>query len=211
MRQVFFWVWAALFSVALLGGCSGGADGRSSFESKDKPMGENDTHPVVTMKTTMGDITIELWPEHAPKTVANFLAYVDAGFYDGTIFHRVIEDFMIQGGGFTPEMEKKPTRASIVNEATNRQAHLRGTVAMARTNEVDSATSQFFINVKNNPNLNHRDESPRGFGYCVFGRVIDGMDVVDRIRKTATHRKGMFDDVPVETVTIEEVRRIDDR
>jgi cyclophilin family peptidyl-prolyl cis-trans isomerase len=139
--------------------------------------------------------------------VKNFLSYVDEGFYDGTVFHRVIEGFMIQGGGMTPNMMQKNTRAPIKNEAGNGLKNLRGTIVMARTNVVDSATAQFFINVVDNAFLDHSAESAEGFGYAVFGRVIDGMDVVDKIRKVRTGRKDGMSDVPVEPVTLESVKR----
>ncbi len=165
-----------------------------------------DTHPRVLLDTSMGQIVIELDPAKAPKTVANFLTYVRSGFYDGTIFHRVIPGFMIQGGGFTAGMKQKKTRGPIVNEAGNALKNLRGTIAMARTNRVDSATSQFFINLVDNSFLDHRDNSTRGFGYCVFGRVVKGMDVVDAIAKvpTGTVRAGgmPFANVPKTPVII---------
>lgn len=162
----------------------------------------------VLIKTSLGDITIELNPEKAPLTVANFLAYVDAAFYNGTIFHRVISNFMIQGGGFTPNMHQKITRPPIKNEANNGLSNKRGTIAMARTSVVDSATAQFFINVQNNEFLDFRAPDPRSYGYCVFGRVTDGMDVVDKIQTAPTgHRNGM-DDVPIQTVEILSIERL---
>ncbi|NOZ79710.1 MAG: peptidyl-prolyl cis-trans isomerase [Acidobacteria bacterium] len=165
-----------------------------------------DTHPRVVLETSMGKIVIELDPVKAPKTVANFLQYVRAGFYDGTIFHRVIPGFMIQGGGFTPDMKQKKTRGPIANEAANGLKNLRGTIAMARTSRVDSATSQFFINLVDNGFLDHRDNSASGFGYCVFGHVVKGMDVVDAIGKapTGTVRAGAvpFSDVPKTPIII---------
>ena len=139
-------------------------------------------NPVVLMQTSKGDITIELDTEKAPLTVANFLGYVNEGFYDGTIFHRVIENFMIQGGGMTAGMEQKKTKAPVKNEADNGLKNSRGTIAMARTQVVDSATAQFFINVVDNDFLDHQAKTPSGYGYAVFGRVIDGMDAVDAIR-----------------------------
>ena len=166
-------------------------------------------NPVVVMETSEGSFTIELWADQAPLTVKNFLTYADEGFYDGTIFHRVIEGFMIQGGGFTPDMTQKPTKPPIKNEATAELKNVRGTISMARTGIVDSATSQFFINVKDNPSLDHRDDTQRGYGYAVFGRVIDGMDVVDKIRKVATHKVGMYGDVPVTPVVINSVKRVE--
>ncbi len=164
------------------------------------PKGGN---PVVLLETSMGHIKVELNPEKAPISTKNFLAYVKEGHYDGLIFHRVIRDFMIQGGGFTKEMrEKRPAHSPIKNEAGNGLKNDRGTIAMARTGVVDSATAQFFINVVNNDFLNHVDETPRGFGYAVFGKVIEGMDVVDKIRAVPTGTVSMFQDVPKEAVTI---------
>jgi cyclophilin family peptidyl-prolyl cis-trans isomerase len=162
---------------------------------------------MVTIKTTKGDIKLELYPDKAPATVANFLTYVDSGHYKGTIFHRVIKGFMIQGGGFTRDMAQKPTQAPVKNEAANGLKNTRGTIAMARTAVVDSATSQFFINVVDNAFLDHRDTSPQGFGYCVFGKVVDGMDAVDAIRAAATGRNGPHGDVPVEPIEITDVVR----
>src|SRR5208337_2177472 len=161
------------------------------------------TNPVVLMKTSLGRIRIELWPGKAPETVKNFLQYVDEGFYDGTIFHRVIGNFMIQGGGFTPDMKQKPTHTPVKNEAAADVKNDRGTIAMARTGVVDSATAQFFINVVDNAFLNHKDNSPSGFGYAVFGKVIGGMDVVDKIKSVQTGSQ----DVPVKPVIIESVKR----
>ena len=167
-------------------------------------------NPKVNLQTNKGLIVIELYPDQAPQSVANFLAYVDAGFYDGTIFHRVIPDFMIQGGGFTADLEKKETRAPIPNEADNGLKNERGTLAMARTNDPNSATAQFFINHKDNAFLDHSGKTPRGWGYAVFGRVTDGMSVVDAIATTPTGAKGMFPkDVPLETIVIEKASRGD--
>ena len=162
----------------------------------------------VLMKTSLGDIAIELDAAKAPLTVANFLAYVDAGFYDGTIFHRVISNFMVQGGGFTPDMRQKPTRAPIKNEAANGLSNKRGTIAMARTMVVDSATAQFYINVVDNPFLDFRAPNPQGFGYCVFGRVTDGMDVVDKIKAVPTGFRNGMGDVPLQPVEILSVERV---
>ena len=159
-------------------------------------------NPQVTIHTSRGDIRLELDPTNAPISVANFLQYANDGFYNGTIFHRIISHFMIQGGGMTADMQRKPTREPITNEADNGLKNLRGTIAMARTNDVNSATSQFFINVEINGDLDHTGkESSRTWGYAVFGRVIDGMDVVDDIRFVETGRN----DVPLEPVTIESV------
>lgn len=162
---------------------------------------------MVVFETTKGDITLELFPEEAPITVENFLSYVDEGFYDGTIFHRVIPGFMVQGGGFTPDMKQKQTKAPIKNEADNGLKNKRGTLSMARTQDVNSATTQFFINVADNDFLDH---GTRDFGYAVFARVVDGMDVVDSIVKVPTGRAGMHSDVPKEPVIIEKARRKED-
>ena len=169
------------------------------------PVGEN---PVVLMKTSHGDIKIELWSDKTPITVENFLAYTDEKFYDGTIFHRIIPNFMIQGGGFTPDMKQKKNREQIKNEARAELSNKRGTIAMARTNVVDSATSQFFINVVDNPALDHKNKTPQGFGYCVFGKVVEGMDVVDKIKNVKTGNSGYHQDVPLEPVIIQSVTRV---
>lgn len=162
----------------------------------------------VTMSTTQGNIIIELDSERAPQTVRNFLQYVDDGFYSNTLFHRVIEGFMIQGGGFTPDYQRKPTRQPVSNEAYNGLQNTRYTIAMARTNAPHSATSQFFINTENNRNLNHTNTSQRGWGYAVFGRVVDGKDVVDAISQVRTSSGGPFSrDAPVEPVVILSVER----
>jgi cyclophilin family peptidyl-prolyl cis-trans isomerase len=163
-------------------------------------------NPTVTVATSMGDIRIELEADKAPITTKNFLDYVNNGFYDGLIFHRVIPGFMIQGGGMDPQMKQKSTKSPIKNEATNGLKNKNGTVAMARTNVVDSATAQFFINVKDNDFLDHRSTSADAFGYAVFARVIDGMDVVQKIEKIKTRNSGMHQDVPVDPVVINSVR-----
>jgi cyclophilin family peptidyl-prolyl cis-trans isomerase len=168
---------------------------------------EKDTN-MVLIKTTLGDIQVKLAADKAPITVANFLAYVDSGHYNGTIFHRVIDGFMIQGGGFDANMVQKPTRAPIKNEAANGLSNKRGTLAMARTSVVDSATSQFFINVKDNGFLDFRAPNPQGFGYCVFGEVVAGMDVVDKIKVVKTRHLNGMDDVPAETVEILAIERM---
>ena len=159
-------------------------------------------NPVVVIETSLGSITAELDRRAAPVSVANFLAYAESGFYNGTVFHRVIRGFMIQGGGMTADLERKETRAPIRNEATNGLSNDRGTLAMARTNVVDSATAQFFINTVDNPGLNNRGTDPGSYGYAVFGRVTDGMDVVDRIEGVSTGRRGPFNDVPNTAVEI---------
>ncbi|MEW6443817.1 MAG: peptidylprolyl isomerase [bacterium] len=158
--------------------------------------------PRVQMKTSMGDIVLELDRKRAPVTVENFLRYAQDGTYQGTIFHRVIPGFMVQGGGMEPGLKMKPTKGPIRNEAGNGLKNLRGTVAMARTAVVDSATCQFFINVKDNAFLDHRDETPQGFGYAVFGKVVEGMDVVEKIEKVPTGSRGPHGDVPLQDVTI---------
>jgi len=157
---------------------------------------------TVTLETSHGNITIELNDEKAPETVKNFLSYVNDSYYDGTIFHRVIPNFMIQGGGFLPGMTEKNPEAPIKNEADNGLANDRGTVAMARTNDPHSATAQFFINHNDNAFLNHTAPSGAGWGYCVFGKVTDGMDAVDAIAAVSTGNDSGHGDVPVETVTI---------
>lgn len=160
-------------------------------------------NPTARIETSMGDIVLELDAANAPITVANFIEYANEGFYNETIFHRVIDGFMIQGGGLTADMrDKSNKKAPIKNEAGNGLKNNRGTVAMARTQVVDSATSQFFINVSDNDFLNHTSPTPQGFGYAVFGKVTDGMETVDAIRQVRTGSSGMHQDVPVEAITI---------
>lgn len=168
-------------------------------QSNDAPASP---HPVVQIETNMGNISIELYEDKAPITVKNFLDYVKSGSYDGTIFHRVINGFMIQGGGFTKEMSQKPTKAPIVNEAENGLKNSKGTIAMARTSDVNSATSQFFINVVDNKMLDFTGKNPANYGYCVFGKVIKGMDVVDKIKEVETGTKQGHSNVPVKPVEI---------
>lgn len=166
-------------------------------------------NPRVLMKTSKGDIVIELFADKAPITVKNFLNYVGDKFYDGTIFHRVIKGFMVQGGGLTPDLQtKEEKRPPIKNEANNGLKNLRGTIAMARTAEIDSATCQFFINLVDNPFLDHVPNDPKKFGYAVFGKVVQGMEVVDAIAEVATTTKGMYRDVPIEPIVIISVTRI---
>jgi cyclophilin family peptidyl-prolyl cis-trans isomerase len=165
-----------------------------------------DKNPIVVMDTSMGKIEIELNREKAPITVNNFLSYVDKKFYDGTIFHRVIENFMIQGGGFEPGMKEKTTQPPIKNESSNGLSNKRGTIAMARTNDPNSATAQFYINVEDNSAGLDKARARDGVGYCVFGKVINGMDVVDKIRKVKTTSKFGHGNVPVEDVVIKSVR-----
>ncbi len=163
----------------------------------------------VVIETTYGAMTLELDGERAPKTVANFLSYVDGGHYDGTIFHRVIDNFMIQGGGFDADMQQKPTQAPVENEADNGLKNDRGTIAMARTMDPHSATAQFFINVSDNDFLNHSGKNMQGWGYAVFGRVVEGENTLDKIRAVATGNRAGHQDVPVETVAIKSITRVD--
>jgi peptidyl-prolyl cis-trans isomerase B (cyclophilin B) len=160
---------------------------------------------MITLHTNYGDIVLELDFEKAPKTAANFKQYADEGFYNGTVFHRVIDGFMIQGGGMTEDMEQKTPREAIQNEADNGLKNVTGSVAMARTNDPHSATAQFFINVKDNTFLNHTGKNSQGWGYCVFGKVTEGMDVVNKIKGVKTGTKGHHSDVPKEAVIIEKV------
>lgn len=164
---------------------------------------------MVKLTTNFGTITLELNAKAAPETVANFLQYVSDGHYDSTLFHRVIDGFMIQGGGFTADMQQKPTRAPIRNEADNGLKNEAYTIAMARTPNPDSATSQFFINVANNDFLNFREPSAQGYGYCVFGKVVEGQDVVDHIRKVRTGMRAGHQDVPMENVIIEKAEALE--
>ena len=200
MKKIIF-----VFILLLLAGAVAckGESGKSEVKMSDLA----GTGTVVVMKTSMGEIELELYRDKAPDTVDNFLKYVDEGFYDGTIFHRVISSFMIQGGGFTPDMEQKKTNPPVKNEADNGLQNNLGTIAMARTSDVHSATAQFFINVKDNDFLNYRSSDSQGYGYCVFGQVVSGMDVVDAIKGVQTGNKGHFQDVPVKTVTIESLKR----
>jgi cyclophilin family peptidyl-prolyl cis-trans isomerase len=177
--------------------CAVGADTPPEFAATN--------NPVVRIKTNLGVIELELFRDKAPITVANFLAYVDNGFYVGTIFHRVVRGFVIQGGGMRSGMEPKPTFAPIKNEADNGLHNLVGTIAMARTSDPNSATSQFFINTVDNSSLDHRDNSVGGWGYAVFGRVTRGMDVVHKIESVPTHRVGPYIAVPVQDVMIENI------
>jgi peptidyl-prolyl cis-trans isomerase B (cyclophilin B) len=169
--------------------------GTMEVKAEQKPV-------LVTLATSQGDLTLELYPDKAPVTVANFLQYVKNGYYDGTIFHRVINGFMIQGGGMDAQMNQKPTQAPIQNEADNGLKNVAYTIAMARTMDPHSATSQFFINVANNVRLDHTGKTPQGWGYAVFGKVIKGQEVVDKIKAVATTTSGMHQNVPAEPVTI---------
>ena len=166
----------------------------------------NPANPVVVLETTMGNIVVELRQDRAPASVQNFLAYAKSGHYDGTIFHRVLRGFMIQAGGYTPDLEAKPTRPPVRNEATNGLRNVRGTVALARSSAIRSATAEFFINVEDNGQLNHRGLTPDMYGYAVFGRVLEGMDVVDRIAALPVKAVDGHEAVPVEPVVIKKVR-----
>jgi len=165
---------------------------------------------MIKLNTNHGSITLELDANKAPATVENFMQYVNDGFYNGTIFHRVINGFMIQGGGMEPGMKQKETREPIKNEADNGLSNDIGTIAMARTNDPDSATAQFFINVKDNSFLNHSAPTSQGWGYCVFGKVVDGLDVIDAIKEVPTGSAGMHQDVPVDDVIIESVEVVEE-
>jgi len=167
----------------------------------------DDRSPRVTLETSMGNIVLQLDAEKAPRSVANFLAYVDRSHFDGTIFHRVIPGFMIQGGGFTPAFDRKAVEAPIRNEADNGLRNVRGSVAMARTQDPHSATAQFFINTVDNVFLDHRAPTPRDWGYAVFGRVVEGMDTVDRISGVATGQRGRYGDVPEQPIVIQRITR----
>ncbi len=186
------------------------AEGISSSENNNTTREESTvSNPKVELVTSQGNIVLELNAEKAPKTVENFLSYVEKGFYDGTIFHRVIKNFMIQGGGFTAEMEQKPTEAPIQNEANNGLKNHEGTIAMARTRDPHSATAQFFINAKDNAFLNFSGENMAGWGYAVFGKVVEGMDIVKAIEGVKTGQNGMHQDVPVEPIVIESAKVVD--
>jgi len=168
---------------------------------------EKETTTMITIKTSMGEIKAELFDKQAPETVKNFNNYVDAKFFNDTIFHRVIPGFMIQGGGFTTSFSEKPTKSPVVNEAGNGLNNKRGTLAMARTDVINSATSQFFINLADNAFLDHKDNTAGGFGYCVFGKVTEGLDVIDKIASVKTGSRGPHDDVPVDNVVILSIER----
>ena len=195
MKRYMVGLTAALALVALTAGLAGAQNKKGN--------------PVVVLETSKGNIEIELNEGKAPASVKNFLDYVDSHFYDGLIFHRVIDNFMIQGGGFTPDMAQKNGKTPIENEAGNGLTNDKYTIAMARTSVVNSATSQFFINTKDNAFLNHKDNTPQGFGYAVFGKVVKGQEIVDAIGKVKTGTKNGFNDVPTETVTITKAYRKD--
>ncbi len=189
----------------LMAGC--GEEDNGAADANAPAAAGSGGNPVVVIETSMGTITAELYLDEAPISVANFMKYTDEKFYDNTIFHRVMKGFMIQGGGFEMNMREKPTHAMIQSEATNGLKNLRGTLAMARQpNGTDTASSQFFINEVDNHGLNHRDKSLRGYGYAVFGNVIEGINVVDAIAKVSTGRVGRHDDVPIKPVVIKSIR-----
>ena len=192
-------------TVAIVGLALAFALGTVGVSAQDKP-----PNPKAVIETSLGTITVELFKDKAPATVVNFLTYAKDGFYEGTIFHRVIRGFMIQGGGFDEKLELKTQglRGAILNEATNNERNRRGTVAMARLPDPNSARAQFFINTEDNAALDHKNRTTEGFGYCVFGRVIDGMDVVEKIERVRTTRAGDMDDVPREPVIIKAIRQL---
>lgn len=194
---------AALAVSFLLLSCAGGSPNERNTCGGDVP----NIHPKVRFETTMGAFVIELYPDRAPITVANFLKYIDSGFYEGTIIHRVVKGFVIQAGGISAEMREKPALPPIKNEAANGLSNLRGTVSMARTNDPDSASSHFFINLADNTRLDHKGVAQ--YGYAVFGVVIEGMDVVDKIAGVAVATRGEFENVPVEAITIIKTSRVE--
>jgi peptidylprolyl isomerase/peptidyl-prolyl cis-trans isomerase B (cyclophilin B) len=195
-----------LFIGALMLGMSGcGASEPGKQTVSTAPAAGQPANPRVLIETSKGNITVEVFPAQSPKSAENFISYVKSGYYDGLIFHRVIPGFMVQGGGMLPDMSEKAEKTPIQNEADNGLKNLRGTLAMARTNEPHSASSQFFINVADNAFLNHRGKSPQGWGYAVFGQVIDGMDVVDAIVAVPRGNRGPHGDVPIEPVLMKHV------
>jgi len=196
----------SLFLGALLLGISGcGASEPATQAVSTAPAAGQAANPRVLIETSKGNITVEVFPAQAPQSAANFLGYVESGFYDGLIFHRVIPNFMIQTGGMNPDMTEKPKKAPIPNEADNGLKNLRGTLAMARMADPNSASSQFFINVADNAFLNHRGKSVQGWGYAVFGQVVDGMDVVDAIVAVPRGNHGPHGDVPIEPIVMQRV------
>ena len=207
MKTAFAAACCALFSGVLLAADAATPPGATANQPKDQATMPATANPTVQMTTSQGEITIELYADQAPVSVSNFLAYVDANFYAGTVFHRVIPNFMIQGGGFTADLAQKATKPAIRNEADNGLKNTRGTLAMARTMVVDSATSQFFFNTVDNGFLNFREKSPQGYGYAVFGKVTAGMDVVDKIAQVQTGNRGPHQNVPLQPVTILKVTR----
>jgi len=203
-------LWSGIFVVSLLltaavAGAADPAPSAAAPAAKEGSKMETGKNPIVVITTSMGTIEAELFADKAPESVKNFLAYAESGHYNDTVFHRVIKGFMIQGGGMTADMNQKPTKAPIKNEADNGLKNTVGTLAMARTSVVDSATSQFFINVKDNGFLDFKSKTPQGYGYAVFGKVISGMDVVTKIENVSTTSKGMNQDVPIDPVVIKSI------
>jgi len=203
IEQIQVSMWSTAIGLAAAVGLSAAAhaDGKNAADASARPHVE-----IVTSK---GRIVVELHPDKTPKTVENFLRYVDEKFYDGTIFHRSIPNFMIQGGGFDPKLNKRPTHEPIDIEADKGLSNERGTIAMARTMQPNSASSQFFVNLVDNPHLDFRDKSIRGWGYTAFGRVVEGMDVVDKIAAVPTERQQQHQNVPKETILIKKARRVE--
>jgi cyclophilin family peptidyl-prolyl cis-trans isomerase len=195
----------SLLLIAAVAGAADPAPSAAAPAAKEGSKMETGKNPIVVITTSMGTIEAELYADKAPETVKNFLAYAESGHYNDTVFHRVIKGFMIQGGGMTADMNQKATKPPIKNEADNGLKNTVGTLAMARTSVVDSATSQFFINVKDNGFLDFKSKTPQGYGYAVFGKVISGMDVVTKIENVTTTSKGMNQDVPVEPVVIKSI------
>ncbi len=202
MKRIIFIISLLAMSLMACNAADKATESNKTTQSHGDKMAVN---PKIKIETTLGDITLELDATKAPTSTENFLSYVKDGHYDGTIFHRVIPNFMVQGGGMKPDMSEKKSKASIKNEANNGLKNLRGTVAMARTNDPHSASSQFFINVKDNAFLDHKSEDMQGWGYAVFGKVVDGMDVVDKIEKVETGTTGFHQDVPKDAVILNKV------
>lgn len=210
MRAIKWWLSGLMFCAGLLAGITlaGAAEPGAKPAAKTScPAKSERTKPVVKMQTNFGSFTIELYADKAPETVANFLDYVESGFYNGTVFHRVIDGFMIQGGGFEPGMTQKKTKPTIRNEADNGLKNTSHTIAMARTPDPHSASSQFFINVADNDFLDFRAPTPQGYGYCVFGKVVEGTEVVDKIKGVRTGNKAGHQNVPLEDVVIEKAEK----
>jgi cyclophilin family peptidyl-prolyl cis-trans isomerase len=195
----------SLLLTAAVAGAADPAPSAAAPAAKEGSKMETGKNPIVVIATSMGTIEAELYADKAPESVKNFLAYAASGHYNDTVFHRVIKGFMIQGGGMTADMSQKPTKPPVKNEADNGLKNLNGTLAMARTSVVDSATSQFFINVKDNGFLDFKSKTPQGYGYAVFGKVISGMDVVQKIENVSTTSKGMNQDVPIDPVVIKSI------
>ncbi len=202
MKQIIFIISLLAMSLMACHAADRATESNKTTQSHGDKMAAN---PKIKIETTLGDITLELDATKAPTSTENFLSYVKEGHYDGTIYHRVIPNFMVQGGGMNPDMSEKESKAPIKNEANNGLKNLRGTVAMARTNDPHSASSQFFINVKDNAFLDHKSEDMQGWGYAVFGKVVEGMDIVDKIEKVETGTTGFHQDVPKDAVILNKV------